>query len=245
MGIETIEVISARREKLFQERSRFREAQRERLFAKAEKERLRAKTEKKRAAQKREQEKKLKRAAERLTKIKERARIVSLQEQERLKARDDAKFRSQMERAQRAARRAMQFEDIFTDDVLAAMEEAWRLGCTDREACLVAGLTEEQLHKYQDIHDGYTQYKALLKESPIIEARRTVLEAIKTDPYIAFKFLERKRREEFGQKVELGASDFGKQLANALVERFGGDRSEPVPVGEFKALPEPEGGGSC
>ena len=94
---------------------------------------------------------------------------------------------------------------VMTETVLAKLEEAFALGCTDKEACLFADISPDALYKYQRANPEYIKRKEALKETPVLLARTTVVKAVKDNPTMAFQFLERKKRDEFGphQKVDI------------------------------------------
>lgn len=89
-----------------------------------------------------------------------------------------------------------------TEAVLHKLEEVFSLGGTDEEACLYADIAMSTLYKYQELNPGFAERKAQLKETPILKARQTVVNSL-TDPNIAFKFLERKRKAEFGPNIDM------------------------------------------
>lgn len=80
------------------------------------------------------------------------------------------------------------------------LEEAFAIGCTDKEACLYADISERTLYTYQEKHPEFAQRKELLKEKPVLTARNTVVRSLQTDPDIALKYLERKKSDEFATK---------------------------------------------
>jgi hypothetical protein len=91
---------------------------------------------------------------------------------------------------------------IMTDEVLKKLEEAFLIGCTDTEASLYADITPRTLYNYQKENPEFLQRKEQLKERPFLKARKTIVESL-GDPNHAFKFMERKKRAEFGQNVEV------------------------------------------
>lgn len=93
---------------------------------------------------------------------------------------------------------------IVNDIVLQKLEEAFSLGCTDLEACLYANISKSTLYNYQNEHPDFLERKEELKEKPILKARTTVVNALK-DPNHAFRYLERKKRKEFGQQLDINA----------------------------------------
>ncbi len=92
---------------------------------------------------------------------------------------------------------------IINEYTLGKLREAFLFGCSDREACLYAGINPDTLYEYQKQNPKYTEQKEVLKYNPILIARKTVIQAIQKDPNLALKFLERKLREEFSLKQEV------------------------------------------
>lgn len=97
----------------------------------------------------------------------------------------------------------------MTPETIAKLEEAFLLGCGDVEACLFANITKTTLYNYQLNNPEFVDRKEQLKENPIFLARRSVISAMTTDGDLALKFLERRKREEFSQRIqtEIGGID--------------------------------------
>jgi hypothetical protein len=100
---------------------------------------------------------------------------------------------------------------VITEEVLRKLDEAFAMGCTDLEACLYADISKTALYDYQLEHPEFAERKELLKENPILLARRSVVEALAEDPDLSLRFLERKKKDEFAQRVENTGKD-GKDL---------------------------------
>ena len=90
----------------------------------------------------------------------------------------------------------------MTEEVLKKLEEVFSLGGTDEEACFYAGISHQTLYNFQEKFPEFVDRKEALKQKPILKARQTVVKALE-DPSIAFKILERKRRTEFGDKLDV------------------------------------------
>jgi hypothetical protein len=82
------------------------------------------------------------------------------------------------------------------------LEEAFALGCTDEEACIYADICKQTLYNFQEKNQEFLDRKELLKKRPILEARKAVINSFKQNPNLAFKYLEKKKRDEFGLKQE-------------------------------------------
>ena len=90
--------------------------------------------------------------------------------------------------------------------VIAKLEQAWKIGCTDSEAAAHAGISKPALCIFLSKNPIISEQKQAFLENPIISARLILHQSInKGNADLAFKYLERKRHEEFGpkQKIEM------------------------------------------
>lgn len=94
----------------------------------------------------------------------------------------------------------------MTDEVIGKLEEVFALGGSDREACFFAGINPDSLYEYQKEHPEFTERKEMLKEQPVLLARRTVVKAIE-QPQHAEWYLERKAKKEFASRQEHTGAD--------------------------------------
>lgn len=93
---------------------------------------------------------------------------------------------------------------VVTESVLHKLEEAFSLGCSDKEACVYANISERTLYNYQDRNPDFLQRKQLLKEKVVLLARQTVVKAIQGgDEKAAQWLLERKKRKEFAVRTQM------------------------------------------
>lgn len=90
----------------------------------------------------------------------------------------------------------------MTPEVIGKLEEAFLLGCSDKEACLFAEVHPATMYDYQQLHPEFVERKEQLKSNPVLQARTAVVNAVSTDPDLAMKFLERKCKNEFSLKTE-------------------------------------------
>lgn len=86
---------------------------------------------------------------------------------------------------------------VITKNVINKLEEAFAFGCTDAEAALYANIAPSTLYKYQEVNTKFSERKEQLKMMPVLHARMAVVNAIKKDPHLALKYLERKKSDEF------------------------------------------------
>lgn len=91
---------------------------------------------------------------------------------------------------------------VMTPQVLNKLEEVFALGGTDTEACMYADISHQTLYNYQKEFPEFVERKEALKEKPFLKARRTIIESL-DDPNHAFKFMERKKKQEFGNNIDV------------------------------------------
>lgn len=92
---------------------------------------------------------------------------------------------------------------VMTPEVIAKLEEAFMWGCSDIEACLNADIAPATLYLYQDKNPQFIERKAALKETPILKARKAVVERLSRDADLSLKYLERKKKAEFSLRQEV------------------------------------------
>lgn len=114
------------------------------------------------------------------------------------------------------------FDGKNYDMIIRKLETAWGLGCSDAEAAFYADISKASLSEFITRTPKIAERKALLKEKPILSARSTLHTSIKNgNAELAFKYLERKKSEEFGpkQKVELsGGLEINEDLPDDIGE---------------------------
>lgn len=91
--------------------------------------------------------------------------------------------------------------------VIAKLEEVWGYGGSDAEAAFFAGIDKSTLSRYLDAHPEISQRRDALREKPVLEIRRCVVDGAKADPELGLKYLERVRRHEFSTRTEVEHHD--------------------------------------
>jgi hypothetical protein len=86
---------------------------------------------------------------------------------------------------------------------LTKLEQAFAIGCTDKEACGYADLTEKQLYYYEKMFPDFGSRKQVLKDKVILKARQTVANEVDKSYANAMDLLKRKRKAEFGDNVDI------------------------------------------
>jgi len=93
----------------------------------------------------------------------------------------------------------------MTQAVLAKLEAAFLLGCSDREACFAAGINPSTLYRYCEVNPAFSERKECLKERPLFLARSVVVEALtQGDVMTANKFLDRREGSKLAVTGEGG-----------------------------------------
>nr|DAN37011.1 MAG TPA: Sf6 terminase small subunit gp1, octamer, DNA-binding, CAPS buffer.65A [Caudoviricetes sp.] len=97
---------------------------------------------------------------------------------------------------------------IITPEIIAKLEQAFSLGCSDLEACIYADIGKTALYDYQEKNPEFTERKEALKQKLVLKARTIVANALeKEDENTAKWYLERKARDEFAAKQEVAVGN--------------------------------------
>lgn len=92
----------------------------------------------------------------------------------------------------------------ITTKKLEKLEEAFKLGCTNREACFYADVAESTFYDFLKEHPEFSDKISMWKDYEKIQARYVVHKALeKGDRDIAKWYLERKAKDEFSTKQEI------------------------------------------
>ncbi|MCE9585059.1 hypothetical protein K8Q94_00335 [Candidatus Nomurabacteria bacterium] len=87
---------------------------------------------------------------------------------------------------------------VMKNDTLQKLRMAYLVDASDREACVFAGISLQTLYNYQHNNPEFLEQKQGWKLNLGMLARLTVARAIQTDPNLAWKYLERKFPQEYG-----------------------------------------------
>ena len=91
-------------------------------------------------------------------------------------------------------------------DVLSKLEDAFCYAYTDEEACLYAGISPATLYRYQDANPDFRERKALLKLTPNLKFKKTIVDN-SGDLHNAHWWAEHKMSDEFSTKSKVEISD--------------------------------------
>lgn len=99
---------------------------------------------------------------------------------------------------------------------LERLREAFLMGCDVLEACLYAEITKGQYTYYSSKVDPlFTEKVRMWREKPTLIARSVVVRQMANDPELSFKYLERRKKDEFGLRTEV-TSNNGAPLAMVI-----------------------------
>ncbi len=99
---------------------------------------------------------------------------------------------------------------VMTDVVIGKLEEIFALDGTVKEACFYAGINPDTYYTFVKDNPKYSDRFNALRETPFLAARRTIVNSLK-NPDNAFKYMERKKKDEFSVRIENTGKD-GKDL---------------------------------
>lgn len=94
------------------------------------------------------------------------------------------------------------FDGKNKKDVLTKLEEAWTIGCTDKEACLWAEISVMALQRFQNSNEKFRKRKELLKETLVLKSRHEVFKGVKNDKEFALKVLKCKKKNEWSERQD-------------------------------------------
>jgi hypothetical protein len=92
---------------------------------------------------------------------------------------------------------------VFTPEVVLKLEEAFKMDCTDGEACAYAGIGQATYYAERARNEAFRDRMDRCKEFPFMLAKKTVLTALATDDgALAIKWLKNRQRDRYHEKVE-------------------------------------------
>ena len=96
---------------------------------------------------------------------------------------------------------------LMTQETIKKLEDAFSLGCSDVEACLMADISKSTLYNYQEKHPEFVDRKEQLKEKLVLKSRKIVADSLNNDDTDTAKwYLERKKKAEFSTRQDVGGS---------------------------------------
>jgi hypothetical protein len=110
----------------------------------------------------------------------------------------------------------------MTPETVTKLEQAFAIDCSVEEACTYAEISRNTFYEWLKRNPEYQDRIDELRQMPLLKARQTVVNSL-TDPNHAFRYLEKKRRKEFGNNLDITSDN--ERLTINLVQYDGDNRS--------------------
>lgn len=125
------------------------------------------------------------------------------------------------------------------------LDQVWAMGGTDAEAAFYAEISLTALNVYLKDKSEVSARRDALKNKPILKARTTIVTAL-DDPAHAWRFLEHKRADEFGNRPQSPGVEVNISFTQELERREKKYEPEPIDVTAKVQTPDVQGvaGGS-
>lgn len=99
-----------------------------------------------------------------------------------------------------------QISPKFTESTIRKLEEAFAIDASVKEACYYADISTDTYYRWIKEYPELSYKLERLREKPVLKARQTVVKSLDQPDY-AFKYLEKKRKDEFGNSASLEIRD--------------------------------------
>ena len=90
----------------------------------------------------------------------------------------------------------------MTDEAIRKIEEVAALDGSVGEMAYYAGVHPDTVYAWLKEDKEFSDRITALRERPVLKARQTIVKSL-DDPNHAFKYVEKKRRKEFGQTLDV------------------------------------------
>ena len=94
------------------------------------------------------------------------------------------------------------FDGKDYDIVIQKLEQAWSLGCSDKDASFFSGISPAALSDFLKKNPDISERKEELKTKVVLKAKQELIKGFENNPEICLKYLERKRKDEYSTKTE-------------------------------------------
>jgi len=90
----------------------------------------------------------------------------------------------------------------LSDETIKKIEEAFAIDASVLEACYYADISSQTYYNWVNENPELKEKFDRLRERPVLKARQTIVKGL-DDPNLAFKYLERKKKMEFGNSLDV------------------------------------------
>lgn len=94
----------------------------------------------------------------------------------------------------------------MTDDIVKKLEEVAALDGTVEEMCFWAKISKQTYYNWIDSFPEMKERFDALRQRPFLKARQTIIKSL-DEPHNAFRYMERKKKDEFSERKELTGKD--------------------------------------
>ena len=108
----------------------------------------------------------------------------------------------------------------MTPEVINKLEEAFLMDCSILEACFYSGITKQTYYNYINDNPSFLSRIETLRENPVFQARKAVVSRLPDDPNLSLKYLEKKKKDEFGQSQDINVNVFHSLSDDQLESRI-------------------------
>lgn len=120
---------------------------------------------------------------------------------------------------------------VMTKQVLSKLEFAFKIGASDRLACIFAGIGEATLYRYCENHPEFREQKENFKQTQSLNALRNIAVALNSGSVAdSWTYLGKKLRKEFGNDKESPEDDRAYTI----------EEIEAISRGEFRVVRDNE-----
>lgn len=95
----------------------------------------------------------------------------------------------------------------FTKEVLDILRESYLAQATDEQACLMAGITQQALYKYQQRHPEFVDRKKAWKSNLAFQAKKSIQKHIPRDGKLALDVIERLEKKDWSLRTEITGAE--------------------------------------
>jgi hypothetical protein len=95
-----------------------------------------------------------------------------------------------------------QIKPKLTPETVKKLEEVFAIDGTVEEACFYAEISKQTYYNWIKEFPEMAERFDALRQRPFLKARQTIVKAL-DDPNHAFKYLERKKKKEFGVNMDI------------------------------------------
>lgn len=90
------------------------------------------------------------------------------------------------------------------DEAIKKLREIYALDASMKEVAYYIGVSIPTIYNWKKENKELFNELERIREEPVYLARETIVQGLRKDPNLAMKYLEKKRRKEFGNEVSPG-----------------------------------------